>query len=63
MKERQSFGDNKVYPIYDRLCKITALELKDQNALYHKSCYAEYSGLSRQNRAQAAYGRAMAIGF
>ena len=28
LKETQSFGDSKVYPIYDRLCEITALRSK-----------------------------------
>ena len=53
IKDKHSFGDRKVYSIYNSLNEISPIELRD---------YAEYGSLSQRNRAKDAYDRALEKG-
>ena len=61
IKDRYSFGERKVYSIYNRLKEISPIELRDNKAYFHKSCYAEYGSLSKRNRVKDAYGRVFLV--
>ena len=51
-----------MYSIYNRLKEISPIELRDNHAYFHKSCYVEYGSLSKRNGAKDAYDRALEKG-
>ena len=54
VKERHTYGDPKVYSLYNRLHNISACQLKKHDSFFHKLCYADFGGLSKKNRAKDA---------
>jgi len=57
-KERADCGDQSVIDFVKRVTGISAEEIKESGGVYHRHCYADYSNVTKRDRALARFSQA-----